>query len=123
MKTEQLESMKRLAEGKPDKSTSVPMSGEEVFRALNDAFYGSPSMGVVAKYGSDRPITSPLKLIDGLEKLDYDKKSLSALRVYFKKLKELEDLRTAANSALISLRQENWDARKSNDPEMKQSPY
>lgn len=115
MKAEQLESMKRLAEGKPDKSTSVPMSGDDVFRALENVFNGSPGCGLVAKYSPyDRPVTDPMKLLDGLAKLDYDKKAIAELRAYFKKMEELKDLQDAAGAALQTLRSENWRSKESN---------
>lgn len=103
MKPETLAEMMQLAEAKPTASTPVPMTGHELMRCIDRAFY--PPMNVPTMPGSGAPCT-PTVILDALEKLDYDKTDLKVLRDYFKHCEEAELMRSKASRALQNLREE-----------------
>jgi len=106
MKPETLAEMKQLAEARPMATASVPMTGNELMRAIDRCFYPPMNTPIGGSFGGQN--VAPSVLIDALEKLDYAKDDLAVLRAYFKMCADTEAARNKASRALSNLREEGY---------------
>lgn len=107
MKPELREQMLKLAEGKSDGSASISLTADELFAIVDSALY--PPMNSAPMIGRGYGASKAVAALDGLSKLGYDSRDITALKKYFDHCVEADELRQEAGRSLGRMRDEYYD--------------